>query len=194
MNHSVEQPPGDKMKPVAHESSWGGWKIRLGVLCGMLVLALAGMGFTQSSQEGAWEFWLFVVLVYAVLGLWRGWRHARQTGQSIRKSIARELAHWGTLLVFLAVLLLLERRQIIDRQSASYFALMLLALSCCMAGIHVDWLLLVVGVVLAIMLVVTATLEQFVVVMWLVMILVACLAAAVFYVKSKRGDKKVETD
>jgi hypothetical protein len=194
MNHSVEQLPGDETKTTDHESSGGGWKIRLGVLCGMLALALAGMGFTQSSQEGVWEFWLFVVLVYAALGLWRSLRHARQTGQSLRKSIGRELAHWGTLIGFLSVLLLFERREIINRQSASYFALMLLALSCCMAGIHVDWLLLVVGVVLAIMLVVTATLEQYSVVMWVVMILVACLAAAVVFIKSKRGAAKSKTD
>jgi hypothetical protein len=32
------------------------------------------------------------------------------------------------------VLLLLERREIVNRDSASYFALMMLALTCCLAG------------------------------------------------------------
>ncbi len=101
------------------------------------------------------------------------------------------MAHWGALIGFLAVLLLLERREIINRDSASYFALMLLALSCVMAGVHIDWLLLVVGVVLTIMLVAMATLEQFSV--WIIMILVVCLAAAFFYLKSKRGGSAGET-
>ena len=168
-----------------HEAKGGGWKIRLGVLCAMLALALAGMGFTQASDSGAWEYWLFVVVIYAALGLWRSTRSAKQAGQSIRKSITRELAHWSTLIGFLAVLLLLERREIVNRDSASYFALMMLALSCVMAGVHIDWLLLVVGVVLTIMLVAMATLEQFSV--WIIMILVVCLAAAFFYIKSKRA-------
>jgi general stress protein CsbA len=62
-----------------------------------------------------------------------------------------------------------------------------LALSCCMAGVHIDWLLLVVGVVLTIMLVAMASLEQYSVVLWLFMLVVAGLAAAFFYFKSKRG-------
>ena len=199
MNESAEQTPvdqanaDDESNSVSGASSGGGWKIRLGVLCAMLILALAGMGFTQASETGAWEFWLFVVLVYAGLGLWRSSRHAKQTGQSVSKSIGREFSHWGTLLGFLAVLLLLERREIIDRQSTSYFALMMLALSCCMAGVHIDWLLLVVGVVLTVMLVAMATLEQLSVVLWLIMVAVAGLAAWFFYLKSKRGESESET-
>jgi general stress protein CsbA len=178
----------DKVGSAGKANPGSSWKIRLGVLCTMLVLALVGMGLTQSSESGAWEFWLFVVVVYAALGLWRSVRSARHTGHSVNKSILRELTHWGILIAFLAVLLFLERREIINRDSASYFALMLLALSCCMAGLHVDWLLLVVGVVLTIMLVAMATLEQFTVVLWLIMVAVVALASAFFYIKSKTAN------
>jgi hypothetical protein len=120
-------------------------------------------------------------------------RNARQKGQSIKKSVFRELTHWGLLIGFLAVLLFLERREIINRDSASYFALMLLALSCCLAGLHSDRLLLVVGVVLTIMVVAMATLQQFTVVLWLTMIVVVALAAAFFYLKSKSGKSDFES-
>lgn len=186
MRKSVEQMSGhDETDSVDEPKSTGSWKLRVGILVAMLVIALAGMGFSQASETGAWEYWLFVVITYATLSLWRSSRIAKQSGQSIRKSIVRELAHWGTLVGFLAVLLLLERRDVVDRESSSYFALMLLALSCVMAGVHIDWLLLVVGIVLTIMLVAMATLEQFF--LWITMVLVACLAAAFFFVKSKRG-------
>ncbi len=170
------------------------WKIRSGVLVIMLALALVGMGMTQASETGAWEYWLFVVFVYAGLGIWRGARSAKLAGKSVGRSLIREVSHWGMLLCFLAVLLLLERNEIINRESASYFALMLLALSCCMAGVHIDWLLMVVGIVLTIMLVALATLEQFTAVLWIFMVLVACLAAAFFYVQSKRGNLASKND
>ena len=176
----------DDRETVDQDGSGTSWKVRLGVLCVMLILALVGMGMTQASETGAWEYWLFVVCVYAGLGLWRSARSANKSGRSIWKSVGRELAHWGTLICFLAVLLLLERREIVNRASASYFALMLLSLSCCMAGVHIDWMLLVVGVVLTIMLVALATLEQLTAVLWIVMVFVVCLAAAFFYVQSKR--------
>ena len=192
MNESADELSNrDETDSVDEAKSAGGWKLRVGVLVAMLVIALAGMGFSQASETGAWEYWLFVVVIYATLSLWRSFRIAKQSGQSIHKSIAIELAHWGALLCFLAVLLLLENREIVDRDSASYFALMLLALSCVMAGVHIDWLLLVVGIVLTIMLVAMATLEQFFV--WIIMIFVACLAAAFFYVKSKRGGSASDT-
>jgi hypothetical protein len=177
----------DDINLVNESESSRGWKIQLAVLCTMLVLALVGMGVTQASETGAWEFWLFIVAVYTALSVWRSASAAKQAGQSITKSIVRELAHWATLLGFLAVLVMLERREIVDRESASVFALMLLAMSCCMAGVHIDWLLLIVGVVLTIMLVAMASLEQYSVVLWLVMVVVAGLAAAFFYFKSKRG-------
>jgi hypothetical protein len=160
----------------------------------MLLLALVGMGLSQALEKGAWEYWLFVVVVYAALGLWRSTSKARQAGRTVRTLISRELAHWAILLGFLAVLLLLERREIINRQSASDVALLLLAFSCCLAGVHFDWLLLIVGVALTVMLVATATLEQYSVALWIVMILAAISAAAFFYFKAKHraGDSVAE--
>jgi hypothetical protein len=187
MNDSTEPVPVEKTNSVDNAKSNAGWKIQLGVLCAMLLLALFGMGLSQASEKGAWEYWLFVVIVYAAFGLWRSTRRAKQLGQNVRALIGRELAHWGVLLAFLAVLLLLERQEIVDRQSASDFALMLLALTCCLAGIHFDWLLMIMGVVLTVMVVAMATLEQYSVVLWIIMILVAIAAAAFFYFKSKRG-------
>ena len=51
--------------------------------------------------------------------------------------------------------------------------------------VHFDWLLAIMGVVLTVMVVAMATLEQYSVVLWIVMILVAVAAAAFFYFKSK---------
>ena len=168
--------------------SGSGWKLQFWILCGMLLMALVGMGLSQASEQGAWGYWLVVVVTYAGLGLWRSTRKARQNGLPVRKMIGQELAHWSVLLAFLGILLLLERKEIIERESASDFALLLLAFSCCLAGVHFDWLLLIMGVVLTVMLVAMATLTQYSIVLWVVMVLVVITAAAFFYVKAKRGD------
>ena len=175
IDDSAAQPPDEATKLNQQ------WKIQFYVLCGMLLLALIGMGLTQALEKGVWEYWLFVVFVYAALGLWRSTRKAKLLGQPVKQLISRELAHWMILLAFLGVVMLLERKEIIDRQSASDVALMLLAFSCCLAGIHFDWLLMVVGVVLTVMLVALATLEQYTVALWVIMILVVVGAAAYFF-------------
>ena len=187
MDSSIEPASTPGTDTAVESRSGAGWKLQLGVLCSMLALALGGMGMSQASEGGAWEYWLFVVVVYASLGLWRTARQAKHDGEPVPKRIAREVAHWGVLLGFLAVLLMLERREIIDRESASDSALMLLALSCCLAGIHFDWKMLIVGVVLTVMMVAVATLEQYAVLLWIVMILVVIAGAGFFYLKSKTG-------
>lgn len=184
MDSSAQPPRTPETRAAVEPHDGVGWKLQLGVLCAMLALALGGMGMSQASADGAWEYWLFVVVVYAGIGLWGAARQAKHHGESATKRITREVAHWGVLLGFLAVLLMLERREIIDRESAADSALILLALSCCLAGIHFDWKMLIVGVVLTVMMVAVATLEQYAVVLWIVMILVVIAAAGIFYLRS----------
>ena len=168
------------------------WKVHFAILCGMLLLALIGMGLTQAMETGAWEYWLFVVIVYAGLGLWRSTRKAKQAAKPVKQLIGRTLAHWLILLAFLGVVMLLERKEIINRDSASYVSLMLLAFGCCLAGVHFDWMLIIVGVVLTVMTVTLATLEQYTVVVWVIMILVVIAAGAFYFFKSKDHDSAIE--
>ena len=86
----------------------------------------------------------------------------------------------------------LERNEIINRDSASYVALMFLALSCRLAGVHFDWMLMIVGVVLTVMTVTLATLEQYTVVVWIIMVVAVVAAAAFFYYKSKHPESVFE--
>ena len=153
---------------------------------------LIGMGLTQAMEKGAWEYWLFVVIVYAGLGLWRSTGKAKLEGRPFNKLIGRELAHWMMLLAFMGVVLLLERKEIVNRDSASYVALMLLGLGCCLAGVHFDGLLTIVGVVLAVMTISLATLEQYTVVVWVIMVVAVVAAAAFFYYKSKHPESVFE--
>ncbi len=162
------------------------WRIRFWALCAMLVLGLVAMGLTQASEKRAWEYWIFVVVVYAGLAIWQTAVRARSDLGLMSKSIVRELLHWGTLVLFLGSLFLLEKQEIINRESASYFALMLLAMTCCMSGVHTDWSRSIVGVVLTAMLITMAYIDQWSVVLWLCMITVAALGAAFFYFQSRR--------
>jgi hypothetical protein len=185
MDESTAPASTDKNGKKDKSHSGAHWKIQLGVLCAMLLLALGGMGISQASDKGAWEYWLLVVFVYAGLGLWRTKRRKKHEMPQVRNLVVRQFAPWGVLLGFIAVLLLLERREIVDRQAASDFALMMLALTCCLAGVYFDWLLMVVGIVLTIMVVAMATLQQYTLVLWIFMTVVVLGAAVIIFLKSR---------
>lgn len=191
MNETDQQKPADENVSSDKLRAKPGWKVQVGILGVMLVLALIGMGLTQASDRGAWEYWLLVVVVYAGLGLWRSTGRAKRQGQKVSAHISRELTHWAILMGFLGVVLMFERQEIVNRQSASVFALLMLALTCCLSGFYVDWLLVIVGVVLTIMAVAMALLEQYTLVLWGVMIVVAIAASVVFFFKSKEARAKV---
>ena len=191
-NHPPDSVFVDDLDGFDESSSISSGQIQFVLFCVMLLLALGGMGLTQSLESGAWEYWVFVVFVYACIGVWKSVRHARRAGLSVRKGVVRELSHWGTLVGFLAVLFFLERRQVVDRQSASSFALMLLALSCFMAGVHLDWQLLLLGGVLTTMLVSIALLEQYEIALWGIMITVALAAIVFFRFKTRRRRSRAE--
>lgn len=176
----------------AENTTTANWKIQLGVLCGMLLLALIGMGITQASEKNAWEYWLFVVIVYAALSLWRTFNKSKQDGEPFGNLLGREIAHWLVLLAFFALVMLLERREIISRESASDFSLAMLALACCLGGVHFDWMLMIVGIVLTVMLMAMATLEQYSIVLWVLMVLVVIGGAAFFYFKLRSGGSNSE--
>jgi hypothetical protein len=176
----------DDMDAFDQSSSISSGQIQLALFVLMLLLALGGMGLTQSLESGAWEYWLFVVLVYASIGVWKAVRSARHADRSVRQGVVREISHWGTLVGFLGVLFFLEQRQVVNRQSASSFALMLLALSCFLAGVHLDWQLLLLGGVLTIMLVAIALLEQYEIELWGIMLGVALAAILFFRFKANR--------
>ena len=163
------------------------YKLQLVTLCIMLALALIGVWLSEAQGEGARGYWMLVVFVYASLGLIRSTRKARSLGRPVMKMIGRELLHWSVLIVFMCILLFLEHRALINRQITSQVALLLLALGCCLAGIHFDWLLLVMGIALTGMVVAVVSLEQYSGVMWLVVCLIAAVAAGFVYLRSKRA-------
>ena len=76
----IEEEP-DAVEPT--QSTSAGWKTQFYVLCVMLLMALVGMGLSQAMENGAWAYWLFVVIVYAGLGLWRSTRKAKQEGKPV---------------------------------------------------------------------------------------------------------------
>jgi hypothetical protein len=187
MSEAAQPVPDGKSKSSA------AWKIQFYALCGMLLLALIGMGLSQALQKGSWWYWLFIVVVYAILSLWRSTSKAKKKDKPIRSLISRELGHWVILLAFLGVIFLLEQKEIISRDASSDIALLLLALSCCLAGVHFDWLMLLVGIFLTVMVVAMATLDQYSIVLWVIMILMAVGAAAFYYFKSTSGGSSSES-
>lgn len=148
----MEEP---NMKP-AHP-----WKVRLIVGSIMLGLAFIGMVMTDIRQTGGWDYWKWVVPIYAILALWLSWYVKRQTQVVSPISIGHELLHWGGLILSVFLVSYFVHLGTISRFIAGLFNLTLLSLSVFIAGVYLDHIFLLIGVILGVFALLTALLVQY---------------------------------
>ena len=163
---------------------WFGRSLQFWLFCILLALALIGMGLTETTKGGGALYWLIVLWIYALFSLARAWMRAREQHDSVWSEIHLHFFHWLGALVALHIVFLLERNDIMNRDAASDASLVILALSSYLAGLHFERLFVLIGIVLAIMAVVGAFVEQYT--LWLIVI-PASLIAAWLFLKGKQA-------
>lgn len=137
------------------------WKARLSVGITMLVLAFLGMVVTGARTEGGWDYWKWVVPIYALLALWLSW-YVHREQQTIRPiTLWHEALHWLGLICAIFLVSHLVKLGTISRFIAGIFHLILLSLSVFLAGIYIESIFLLIGVILAIFALLTSILVEY---------------------------------
>lgn len=118
------------------------------LLAVLLGLAMLGMAIASRYEEKGWRAWLGIVVLYGLISIGLAWRHAKERKLPIWKMVIQQLLHWAGLAICLKVVFVLDEMGSIDRVVVGNFTILLLALSCFYAGLHFDWLFLVVALFL----------------------------------------------
>jgi hypothetical protein len=127
----------------------------------VLVLAIAGVAYTNISHQplvGYWEFLALVMAVVCVVTEWpkMGDRHARS------RLILKQALHWGAVLVAMNIMLLAGVQQLMPSPATGLVLLMLLALGSFLTGLNLSSLqLCFLGVAMALAVPAIAWLKQF---------------------------------
>ena len=155
------------------------WKTAGAIALVMVLLALLGVGLATLSPRLARNYWMTLVPIYGVLCTVTAWRRSQLAGAAGGKLVLRQVLHW--LAIGAAVLLdFTVRGAGVETQLSSGFnALLLLALGCFLAGVHLDWTFTLVGLLLVLTLVCAAKAEQYLWLLFLVgVLLIGGLLAA----------------
>jgi hypothetical protein len=146
-----------------------------GIMAGLMaLLALVGTGITLADAAWARTYWLALVPVYGVLCVFAAWRSTgRFTG-----SVLRQVLHWLSVAAAMALDFTLLRRGEQPAAGAGLSSLLILALGCLLAGIHLEWLFGVVGLLLLAIFAVVAFAQQYVTLVFLVAAAAALILAA----------------
>jgi hypothetical protein len=127
----------------------------------LLVLAIVGMAVADFSAQSGLSYWLVVVPLFGAVSVYSGWRGARARGENVGSVLLRQLLHWGALILAMYLIYVLEGTGRLNREDAGLVALLALALSTVLAGVHFDWRLGVLGILLALAAACAALIEEF---------------------------------
>jgi hypothetical protein len=138
----------------------------------MALLALLGTGVTIADATWARSYWLALVPVYGALCVLAAWH---RTGQ-LTGSVLRQILHWLSVAAAISLDYALLRRGEQAAAPTGLSSLLILALGCLLAGIHLEWLFAVVGLLLLAIFTVVSISQTYMT----IALLVAAAAALVF--------------
>jgi hypothetical protein len=144
----------------------------------MALLALVGTAVTLANASWARTYWLILVPVYGALCVYEAWRRTGEFGSTV----IRQVLHW----LSVAAAMILDFAYVHGTGEPTSAAtglssLLILALGCVLAGIHLEWLFALVGLLLALILIVVSLAKQYLTVVFLLAGL-AALGSAVYWV------------
>jgi hypothetical protein len=151
------------------------WKVASVVGVIMVLLALLGVGLTTTSSAAASTYWISLVPIYGLLCVSLAWVRARNDPGVRRPVVIRQVFHWLGIGVAVGLDFYIRGTGVETSTAAGMNALLLLALGCYLAGVHLEWLFVLVGILLTLALLVVAKADQY---LWLIFVVGGLAVAA----------------
>lgn len=150
----------------------------------VILVLLSGVGVVVNdygSAQTAFRIWLWMTPVFGIVSTIAAWGAAQRRGEPVGAILPTQIAHW---LGVVGAVLLIYVLQIYGRmtsEAAGSAVLVVLALSAFLAGVHTDWRLSVLGIVLGLAVVGFAYVER--VALVIVPVLLVALIGLILYMR-----------
>jgi hypothetical protein len=155
------------------------WRFPSVIVVIMVVLAMVGVALTSAKNDMASRYWMALVPIYGVLCVATAWDRGRRDPGFRTPGVLSQVFHWLGIAAALWLGFFVRRSGEETLTAASDNSLLLLALGCFLAGVHLEWLFAVVGLLLMMALVIVIAAEQYV---WLIFVVSAVVVAAMVVV------------
>jgi uncharacterized membrane protein YfcA len=116
----------------------------------MIILGFIGVIITDIVKDGAWKYWQFLCIVYALISFLLSWHAKKKRWKTSTLTLWHELAHWIGLIGAIFIVSYFVEIGLVSRFIASLLALLLLTLATYLAGVYIETTLIFVGAILGI--------------------------------------------
>ncbi|MGH7790341.1 MAG: hypothetical protein ACRERC_25960 [Candidatus Binatia bacterium] len=154
------------------------------VLVVLVLLSGIGVAINDYNPASAFRYWLWMTPLFGIISIVAAWSRARRRDEAVSRVLQTQVMHWVGVVGAVYLVYLLQSTGRMENEAAGLAALIVLALASFLAGVHGDWRLSLVGVVLAVTVVGFAILEQ---IIWVVVIPVFVIGviALVVYMRTR---------
>ena len=149
----------------------------------LVILSVGGVAIMDYSDKWGFYYWLLMGVVFGAVSIGLAWKRDHDLPGDQSDRVKKQAMHWGTLIVGILLIFLMHGAQLFEQQSTpGLLALLLLALTAGLAGVHFNWRMAVVGLILAATFVAAVLAEEF---FW-VLLIVAFIAVIVIFVTRRK--------
>jgi hypothetical protein len=152
------------------------WKIAGLAALIMILLALVGVGLTNLGSSAASAYWVSLVPIYGLLCIGTAWARTEHVGLN-RSQVLHQLLHWLGIGVALGLDFVIRGTGEETGMAAGMNALLLLGLGCFLAGVHLEWMFAIVGVLLMLTLILVTKTAQY---GWLIAVVIGLAIVIMF--------------
>lgn len=165
------------------------WWVATSIAIVMIVLALIGVGIsTTSGPRSAATFWIALIPLYGALCVGAAWVRGWYDRVFDLRIILRQIFHWLGIAIAVGLDYYIRDTGEETGASSGLTALLLLALGCYLAGIHLEPVFIFVGVLLSLTLVCVLKFEQF---QWVIFVAGGLTIALMFVLRQVLGRSRV---
>ena len=143
----------------------------------LVLLSVGGIAIMDYSVKYGFWYWLAMAVVFGIASVGLAWKRDKDMPGDQSARIRKQALHWGTLIVGLLLAFLMPHGEVLAASTQGLTALLLVAVAALLAGVHFDWRMAVVGLILAATFVTAVLAEEF---FWPLLI-VAFLAVVIIW-------------
>ena len=126
------------------------------------IFSFIGLIFSDIQQDGAWDYWRFMIPVFAGLSIFLSWYLRKNKNALSKLTIWHELIHWVGLALAVYLISIFLHIGLMGRFEAGLVVLVMLALTTFLAGIYIEPTFCVIGILLGIFSVAAALLATYI--------------------------------
>jgi len=152
------------------------WRVAAAVAAIMVGLVLVGVGLATADPSLAPRYWLWLVPVFGVLSVLTAWISSPGRDGPGLRAVGRQVLHWLVIGGAVSIDFWLRGTGEEAGVAVGFDALLLLAVGCFLAGVHLESIFALVGTLLTITLLVLVKANQY---FWLLFVLGAAVLALI---------------